>query len=77
MVLTPVAPVAGEGFFGASGGSGTKPTFSTRPPLLFHLRSNWVTSHETRSGLVVKMLCSTCPAADGLVQFDEPKTAID
>ena len=25
------------------------------------------------SGLVVKMLCSTWPLADGLVQFDDPK----
>ena len=39
-VATPVAPLAGTGFFGASGGSGTKSTFSAMPPVLFHLRSN-------------------------------------
>ena len=52
-------PVAGIGFFGASGGSGTKSVFSTTLLRLFHLRSNWFTYHDTRSAFDVKMLCST------------------
>ena len=35
-----------------------------------------VTDQVTNDASVVKMLCSCCPDAEALVQFDDPNTAM-
>ena len=72
----PVAPLAGTGFFGASGGSGTNGLVLGRGRQVVPLAVELVDEPVVMSDRVVKMLCSTWPLADGLVQFDDPKITI-
>src|SRR5205085_9233746 len=44
--------------------------------MLNHLRSQCARSQGTSDARVVNRLCSSCEAADGLDQFDDPKIAI-
>src|SRR5690349_3964136 len=70
------APLAGDTSVGVFGGSGTKTLVSGDGPVLFHLRSQCARSHCTIVASVVNRLCSSCEAAEGLVQFEDPKIPI-